>query len=286
MKDFKISAIVVIYNPPSNVIQNIKTYLTQVDQLLVFDNSENYHSEVIDWIKDQQKVIYKSDNYNYGIAYALNYAADYFMKLDYDYLLTMDQDSMASDNMLEKMLEGSLSLRNVAIISPFHTNKFNTKIPPSTVYQEMINVKTSGNLLNLSLFPKIGRFNEKFFIDYVDIEYGYRIKLSGYKIILVNSAILFHKEADITRKKILWKSVFPYNHNFGRMYYKTRNLLYLYKQYKNSFSNNLRDEKREFRNNVFKILLFEKNKANKIKMMIDGFYDYRRGITGRNPRDL
>lgn len=286
MRDVKISAVVVTYNPTSDVIENIKSYLSQVDQLLVFDNSESYHAEVIDWIKRQQKIIYKSDNYNHGIGYALNYAADYFMKLNFDYLLTMDQDSQASKNMVENMLEGSSFLENVAIISPFPTNKFNTKKSPHFKYQEMINVKTSGNLLSLSIFQKIGRFNEKYFIDFVDIEYGYRIRLTGYKIIQVNDVLLFHNEADISRKKILWRTFYPYNHNPRRMYYKTRNLLYLRDDYKRLFPSDFRDEKNEYKNNLFKILLFEKDKREKIRMIWDGYRDYKKRITGRNPRDL
>lgn len=285
MNNKRVGGVVVLYYPAVEVIENIKSYLNQIDTLVVFDNSENYASEVVEWIKSNDQIIYKNDNNNYGIARALNYAANYFIQLGYNHLLTMDQDSCASVDMVKKLLEITNDINDIGIISPFHTNKYNTKQPPAISCHEVINVKTSGNLVNLFLFPKIGAFNEDYFIDYVDIEYGYRIKLKGFKVIQVNSVPLYHNEADIIQKRFLWWTLYPYNHNKNRMYYKTRNLLYLRDQYSKIFPEELKAEIKEFRNNLFKIILFEKEKAAKIKMILMGYSDYLKRITGRNPKE-
>lgn len=285
MNNKKVGGVVVLYYPEVEVIENIKSYLNQIDTLLVFDNSGNYASEVVEWIKSNDKIIYKNDNNNYGIARALNYAANYFMELDFNYLLTLDQDSCASVDMVKSLLEITNDIDDIGIVSPFHTNRYNTKQPPAVAFQEVVNVKTSGNLVNLFLFPQIGEFNENYFIDYVDIEYGYRIKLKGFKVIQVNSVLLYHNEANIIQKRFLWWTLYPYNHNKKRMYYKTRNLLYLRDQYSKILHEELKAEIKEFRNNLFKIILFEKEKTAKIKMILMGYSDYLKKVTGRNPKE-
>ena len=45
---FKTAAAVILFNPDLNVIDNLKTYINQVEKLYVIDNSETYCDPVID----------------------------------------------------------------------------------------------------------------------------------------------------------------------------------------------------------------------------------------------
>ncbi len=273
-----IGGVVILYNPPIGILPNIYSYLEQVNELLLFDNSIEEKPWLTDFVRSKKKIIYKSFNKNLGVAFALNYAADLFIKLDYKFLLTMDQDSKAAPEMVSKLFCALDNKDKVGIISPYHLNKLDSNKIPDKVLEDKLVVMTSGNLLNLEAYKSVGPFNNEFFIDYVDIEYCLRLNLNNYKILRVNSAILFHNLGDITQKRLLFRSVYPYNHTPERMYFKVRNRFYLRYVYKKIFPDYFEYEFPLFRNMIFKILLFEKQRIKKIKYAIKGFIDYKKGV--------
>ena len=283
---FKIAGLVILYNPEIGVLENINSYVNQVDKLFVFDNSEKNYRGLLEGLLKNTAVIYESKNENLGVGYALNYAADRAFADGYDFLLTMDQDSKAEPGMVSGLVNAAMRKYKpdqVGIISPLHTSAFGDNTSNNEIYEEMPCVKTSGNLLNLKLFQKIGKFKEEYFIDYLDIEYGFRLNLKGFKVLRINNIKLAHNEAEISENKFLFRKVFPYNHSPERMYYKTRNYFYLKKEYKKSAWDYLKAEKKAFVRNVIKILLFEKDKWIKFKFCIKGYIDYRNNRTGKYP---
>ena len=56
----------------------------------------------------------------------------------------------------------------------------------------MTSLITSGSLINTSIFSEIGGYNEKLFIDEVDHEYCYRIKMLGYSVLQLENILLNH----------------------------------------------------------------------------------------------
>jgi rhamnosyltransferase len=278
----KIAGAVVLYNPNINVVDNITSYITQIDILYVLDNSEKINNRVVVELKKNKNVKYIDNNGNLGIGVALNIAAKLAINEKYKYLLTMDQDSSAAPDMIESMNLTDSIIKNVGIISPVHVNKFNTQKNNDTVITEKFDVMASGNLVNLDAFTKVGGFNEEFFIDYVDVEFCLKMKLNDYKIIQVNSSKLFHEEANITKVKFFGKIFYPYNHSVVRLYYKTRNRLYLRKKYLKLFKEYfIERESKMYWNTIFKIILFEKNKIKKIGMVGKGFCDYLLNRSGK-----
>ena len=61
----------------------------------------------------------------------------------------------------------------------------------------------------------------------------------------------------------------------------TRNRFYTWEKYKDLNSFTLNRDKKLFKKEFIKIILDEKNKINKIKMVIRGYRDYKRGIRGK-----
>ena len=256
----KILGIVVLFNPPERIVDNIKSYNRQVDKLIAFDNSVSDNEELKTKLQQLENLIYYSNKKNNGIAAALNYGAKKASEWDYEFLLTMDQDSRASENLVGKLLDYALKFENLGIISPYHKNKFGTITHLNEEYSQKTAVKTSGNLISIDSFKSIGKFREDYFIDYVDIEYCFRLIQNNYKAIQVNSIYLDHEEADMKQINLFFRKVYPYNHSPFRYYYKTRNLCYLIKEYKNVAPKLLKLEKREYKATVMKMLLFERKK--------------------------
>ncbi len=274
-----IAGIVVLYNPNEIVNNNISSYINQISNLFIIDNSENLCDLVRDFFIENKKVEYIFNNCNIGIAAALNLGAKKAIEKGYSYILTMDQDSKPAPDMISKMISTSSGLQNVGIISPFHVNKFETKKIPEEPFNEELVVQTSGNLLNLLTYQTVGPFKEEFFIDYVDTEYCLRLAQNNYKVIRVNNAFLYHNEADISEKKFFNKKIYPHNHSPIRLYFKTRNRLYLRDLYKKLFPEYFKYEFKLYRNMIIKIIFYEKNKIRKIKFAIRGYIDYLRNVS-------
>jgi len=278
--EFKVASVVILYNPELEVLKNITACAEQTEIVFVLDNSDSYNQTIIDKIKIIDKVEYHNFNSNLGVAYALNYAANLAIKNNFDFLLTMDQDSFLTSGIVDRMIEYCGSIEDVGIIAPLYRNKFRTLEIHTSIYEEILSTKTSGNLLNLKIYQKAGPFKEDYFIDYVDIEYGMRLNSLDFKVLRVNNVILVHDEADLTKKEIMGLQLYPWNHQPIRWYYKIRNLLYLEDNYREHYPEFFRKEKIHYTKQFIKIFLFEKDKLKKIKFAFEGFQSYKNGLTG------
>lgn len=277
----KIEGVVVLYNPDESIIENINSYIHDLKKLYIVDNSEEKNIDLIEKIKIiSHKCEYIDNHGNQGIAHALNVGAKLALKNKADWLLTMDQDTSFVNSDFARFQEelGSIDISNIAIVSPSHylqdeNNKF---------YLEL--TMTSGNLLNLYIFKKIGEFDEKLFIDSVDTEYCLRILRNGYKIKRVPYVILNHNLGAIKKHKVFGRSFATTNHNCFRRYYIMRNRFYVWSKYNDTYPLFVKFEKKVTTKELIQIILFEKNKLQKIIFSLKGYLDYKKNKFGKYQR--
>lgn len=281
----RIAGTVILYNPDKDVVENIKSYLADIEILYVVDNSEVSDSKIIDQILQLDKVVYLNNGKNLGIAAALNIAAGKAIESGYDFLLTMDQDSFATSGMLDAMLDSVTGedLTKIGIIAPFQVDDFDDKRAGSEKYEIIISTMTSGNLLNLQIYKHIGKFREDFFIDQVDIEYCFNLAKRGYLVVRANKAILLHSLGNITRVKFLNRQLRTSNHPALRRYYMTRNRFCVWHEYQSleAAKETIAKDKICFRGEIRNILLMEKDKVAKLFMIAKGYIDYKRKRFGK-----
>lgn len=275
----KLAGVVVWYNPSKKDIKNIDSYIKAVDKLYIVDNSENGSNE--SKIPNLKKVEYIYQNENLGIAKALNIACYKAIKEKYKFILTMDQDSCFKSNDVDKMKTkiSSLDLSKIGIISPWHKTKLKLEKPKEEI-DYPLDVMTSGNILNLDIFQKIGGFKEFLFIDGVDIEYCLNLKKNGYKVMRINSIELQHDLGDIFYRNFLGKEFMCDNHNYLRIYYMTRNYRYIRKEYRN-IAPEFCDILVKIKGLIFKIVFYEKDKFRKLRSIVFGIYDYKHNNYGK-----
>ena len=280
-----IAGALVLYHPDYNVLDNIHSYIDDIDRLFIYDNSEKVHDpELIGKIKSITKVCYQHDRTNSGIAAALNSCARKALASGYKWLLTMDQDSRADKNMIREMLEfrNNFPQIKVGIFAPQHVNPLTPAHNFVSDYQEVKIVMTSGNLLNLDAYLQTGQFNEDFFIDYVDIEYCLRLLNKGFKVLLCSKSILYHQLGDISKHKLFVLFTFyTTNHSPLRLYYITRNMFTTWNNHKESYNDLYANDIKYFYKRFFKILFFEKNKLKKFKHILQGYFDYKKSKLGK-----
>ena len=123
IKNYKIAAVVILYNPIEEVLPNILACTEQTELVYVFDNSEKINQELIKKIVNIERVEYHNNNGNKGVAYALNKGARLAIENQFDFLLTMDQDSHITSGLIEKMIKNCSGIDKLGIISPLHRNK-------------------------------------------------------------------------------------------------------------------------------------------------------------------
>ncbi|MBK7379935.1 MAG: glycosyltransferase [Ignavibacteriales bacterium] len=273
-----IAASVILYNPDESLLRNIWAIERQVSKIYLFDNSDNIANDFITDLINKSNIKYLSKGTNVGVGEALNICAHYAIEEGYDFLLTLDQDSFPTEGMVNQMLKNfnDEELKLIGIIAPYFVNRFETEKYTDGNFAESLFQKTSGNLLNLQIFQNAGDFRADFFIDYVDIEYGFRLNKLGYKVMKIDDARLIHNEGNLERRKLFGRTFYFFNHAPVRWYYKIRNLFYLRDEFKNDYPEFF---KRAYKNNIkqfIKILFYEDNKIKKIKYAFRGYQAYQR----------
>lgn len=265
-----IGCVVVLFNPDTTIVENIKGYEQIVNEVILVDNSEEDNSLLF---SDLSFVKYISLRENTGIANALNVGIN---ELSEHLILTMDQDSKISDALIKAYID-YLNTNDRADIGAL-TPQFNTDRNPASMKagsEEVLLSMQSGTCFKRVVFEKIGMFDAKLFLDVVDWEYFLRMRTSGYKLIRINDAILDHRPASTRELKFG-----PIAVKYGiappiRYYYQSRNLLWTAKKY---------HCKTLYKNLMVKwlkiVLLFD-NKNNYLKAFHQGIKDAKANKLGK-----
>lgn len=271
----KVGSVTVLYNPSEDVISNIASYSHDCDISVVVDNSD-IKNEICSLLQSNPNIQYIDLHGNQGIAKALNVGIKYLESQGCDIALTMDQDSVFPQEYfgnIKRIVENNIS--DYSIIG------LNLNKPVDISDESIVNVTmivTSGNFLKISDFLKVGGFNEDLFIDYVDFDIDHRLIIEGGQIGYLKGYSLKHTVGNPIRMRILGRNLTSMNHSPIRYYYRYRNLFYLAKMdwrfFKATFYG-------EIFKNIPKMILMEKQKKTKLKMIIRGISDARKGKLGK-----
>lgn len=287
----KVCCAIVTYNCDEEFINTFDSVKKQVDKVVVIDNGSNDKTlKILNKLKMENDIELILCEENIGIAAALNKGVNYAIKNKYDWILTLDHDSNLDRNMIEEMLiaYNELSIdekEKVVSLLPRYVelelnieDQLNKKINKSEMVIEGI---TSGNLVKVGIWKYVGLFDEKLFIDLVDYDLCFRIIQKGYKILRVNTAIIFHKVGDIKEKSFFGRKIRYSNHSAVRRYYMSRNRRYCWSEYKSIADNFIKKDKIDELKELIKIVLFEDNKIKKLKMFIRGIKDFKNNVYGK-----
>lgn len=275
---YNITAVIVSYNDYDTLDKCIESVLPQIKKIIVIDNS-NIEGKP----KLEEKIIYIKNKKNLGLAKALNIGIKESISLNSDWVLLLDQDSISDKNMIQNMISSFQTMKNkdeVAQVVPVVFDKNKKKYFPSYIFKKL-NVKkvfipnrdcfvdfhiTSGTLININLLNNIGFMNEDFFIDYIDFDYCFRIREKGYKILLSKEAVLYHHLGKKS-KFLLFQFI---EHSSERIYYQVKNRIIVMKKYKSLYPSFVFKESTNLILKLFKIILIETNKIDKLYNYIKG----------------
>jgi len=278
----RLAAVIILYNPPQSVWDNLKSYSGYVQKLFIINNSDKNISLPESPLGTEFMIVNHQENL--GVAAALNKGICLAKEEDYEWILTMDQDSRFPQGMFKTYLDFILdypALSQTGIFGPEileYEEKGTEKSPKATEETLLI---TSGNIINIKAWEKAGYFNELLFIDEVDHDFCLRVLLSGYKVIKVNGIYLQHslgKNIYVSKKGHTSRITL---HSPFRIYYIVRNGLFLANKYNKSFPGVVKERRRIILITLKNNLLYNSERWKVIYYSIRGMVDFFRNSFGK-----
>lgn len=249
------AVVVVWYNPEKQEVENILRYNNFFRTVYIVDNSSSDNKSLK---VDIPNAVYLPQYENLGIGAALNKGCARAVSDGFEWCMTMDQDSEWDSEQLQlylSQIEFHISEKNVSFAPSIlsttskaeqikvRLRKFARKIITRFLGEkaylaakkavdgeskghEVVRVITSGNVINLTTWAEIGKFNEALFIEQVDYEFCYRLKLAGYIITKFKNCYLNQMLGDGKQH------LFELDKYHGvRLYYRYRNQIYMSRNY-------------------------------------------------------
>ena len=279
----KIACCVILYNPEQFVERNITSYINYVDKIYIIDNTETAKANNQFLSAYQFKINFTHEGKNEGIAKRLNEACTSAIKDEFEYLLTMDQDSYFNESSIVNYLQCVENFDRKEKVSMFGVNHENEAQKESCDYSSVKLLITSGSIINLNLYKEIGGFDENLFIDFVDTEYCFRSILDSYEIIQFSNIFMHHEIGKLTQQRS-FKNLKPSTrsiHSAIRLYYMTRNFLYLNKKYKKQFSEQLEIQRTDLVNRIKNKLLYHSDRYKTLQYLLKALRDHKKNRMGK-----
>ena len=256
----KIYGVVVLYNPTEENIKHILDYAPIVEHLYVMDNSDVVNEELLALFSAMPNIVIVPMGGNQGIAAALRRGVQYAIDDNADFCLTMDQDSVfpvsAMDDVKKYLTCDDIDDYGIiALNAQFERD--------DTGLVEVPMIITSGNFINIKNYRMIDGFRSELFIDSVDFDLCHQFHMIDKKIAYIAEIKLGHKLGDPVDKNLVIRKVTLTNHNPLRCYYRFRNNYVLYCEDKKFY----KEIRKSDIKHLIKIILFEKNKCAKLKMI-------------------
>ncbi len=213
--------LIVLFKPdPKQLMVNISSVVTQVEKLLILDNTpdQSNESSYKENIENAQlaypnKIVYKKNNTNLGLPPNYNFAIEFGRKNNMKFLLLLDQDSNTPENTVTKLLSDYQSLSKsfkVGAVCALNEEKIDVAnenylwdfyrrkgMYNSGGIREIVLAMNSGFMAPISVYTEIGGYDENYFLDCVDQEMCLRMISCGYKIFKSEQAVIGHFEGEL-----------------------------------------------------------------------------------------
>ncbi|MCB1954238.1 MAG: glycosyltransferase family 2 protein [Rhodocyclaceae bacterium] len=243
-------AVVVTYKYPYQELGTLLDLLVgRVGKLVLVDNNPGGANAERDALLRRYSAVQLVDNgANLGLATALNQGIRIALDGGFGRVLLFDQDSRPGADMLDRLVEAADALGHeappIAAVGPVIVDERlrgplpfirfcagrvlkQQPAPGGSSCLESDMLITSGCLIEAAVLREIGLMDERLFIDNVDLEWCFRARHAGYRLVGVEAAILQHRLGDrVRRVPFLQRNILV--HGPLRQYYITRNRIWLY----------------------------------------------------------
>ena len=233
----RVVAVFVTYCPENDLFtKSLKSMVSQVDSVYVVDNSDRCIDFSTVAVHESVEIIRLGCNL--GIAEAQNVGIRMAIDSNAGYIILSDQDTVFPDNYVSSMLPHLMNDPDAAAIAPSFDDQnkestdgfigvhplFFKRIFPKNGLHEILQAIASGFIIKADVLKQVGLKNRDLFIDWVDLEWCWRARNAGYKILGNADVTIVHhlgdRSVNIGFRDVNTRS--PVRH-----YYITRNAFYL-----------------------------------------------------------
>jgi rhamnosyltransferase len=279
-----VCAVIISYHPSPDMVGHIPKVMEQVQGLIVVDNGSRPDELGPLRAAAQSRGFHLIENgENLGIAEALNQGVRWASSRAFHWVVLFDQDSKITDGFVGEMLATWEFHPDSARVGSIHPSY----IHPDTGLERHVQRApdggpvtsiTSGALMPTWIFDKIGGFASEYFIDWVDIEYSYRIRAAGFLIADSRRAVLLHAAGHPRPFSFLGFHFRPGHHSATRWYYMSRNRIAVYRKYLRVFPVWIMMSIVESAKDTIKSFIVEDDRIVKFRNFMRGTWD---GFSGR-----
>jgi rhamnosyltransferase len=287
--------VVVTYHPDETVADNLRAMVRECGRVVVVDNGSS--EEARRRIAAIAGVELLSLGENLGVATALNRGAARALENGCEWIVTFDQDSRPQLGMVAAMWATHCAVPLAAVIGPrIHTAGRDAarfwwvrqhprwpglfqRIGCTDCDLEVTMLITSGSLMELALWQKLGGFDEALFIDYIDIDYCLRV-IQACRLVAVSAgAMLDHRLGESKNRQFMGREVHLIHHAAFRHYTIARNRMRVWRRHALAVPHWALFDLCSAGWNTFRVLVLEPQKWSKLKAMFLGTWD---GLCGRS----
>lgn len=280
-------AVIVTFHPDERFVFLLHRVTSQFPAIFIIDNGSSPAAlEMLQREDSQPKITLISNPTNRGIAAALNQGTRQARIANFDWAVTFDQDTEIYPGFLTKMLDvfDKSGGGNIIIGSNYDESHKSRKITKhrlddaDLIAKERKTLITSGTLIPLDIFDRIGAFREDYFIDSVDHEFSLRAREHGYRLLMSRQPFMQHSIGNAVDRQRNFRLLLSYHHPPKRKYYISRNTVFTAIHY---FSRepawSIRQGWRML-SDLASIILLEDDKARKLRAFLTGM---AHGIKGK-----
>lgn len=278
-------AAVITFNPGPDLVANLHALRAEVGKVVIIDNASTDRAFISEAAASIECELIRNPQ-NLGIAAALSQAACLAQDRGFEWLAMFDQDSLIAPGSIRDLLRlyaEHPDRARIAIMGLSHRDRSTGRdyqggadtLEDHAIWRSVRQTITSGSVVRCEVFPVVGPFDDKLFIDAVDTEFCFRCRQKGYLIIEGKQQTMDHSVGSATRYISLGKlQIWTYNHPPQRRYYITRNNLEIIVRYLGS------DTKWSLYMLVYIIgssafvVLFEKQRLEKFQAILGGIRDF------------
>jgi len=287
MKDYRgegsVCGVIVTWNPGPDLIHNVRVLRQQADACVIVDNASSGASQsILEELERQIPCTVIRNPENVGIAAALNAGFRVAIENGHEWLVSFDQDSTITEEFIEALRDAARGSANTGLVCPIYLDRATRRVipMPKTHSGDLLTTMTSGCLCHRAIFQAVGPFEEQLFIDSVDTEYSLRVRSMGLRLIQSERAVLLHSLGKLQVHRFLGRNLHTTNHSAARRYYITRNRLYVLRRYPRDLAWLCHDV-RSLLEELLMVVLFERQRWPKLRMMARGAMDCMLGKWGR-----
>ena len=215
----KVSIVVLFWNNDQDTIdclQSLKNVQYSDFDVLVVDNGSEsgFSKKVQEWVENNGVGVFKFFrlNNNLGFSGGNNFGIRVALDNKVEYILVLNNDTVVVSNFLSELMSSAKQVPDLGILG-CRINYWNDKDKVWFAGGTIDIIKGGGShkvdnfshrrssdyvtgcvmLIPAHVIEKVGLFDDRFFLNWEDADISFRIKNSGYKLMVEPNALVYHK---------------------------------------------------------------------------------------------